>query len=544
MPFLTRRSAFGAVFVATLAVVANAAVLANRFTLDDRFIILQNARLRLGEFDQFFAQSWWPPGTGTGLYRPLTMTLLGLEWALGGGRPAVFFAVGLVLHALVTLGVLALARQLLSPWPALAVAALFAVHPVHVEAIASGVGQAELLAALLVIVPLAAYIETRRAGPLDGRTGLLVVACGFAALFAKENGIVLPALVVAAEIVLALSPVPARRRWGALGALLAAWGAMAAIWFGTRASILHGFAGEVPLRLYEGRSMLARARMVFGIIPEWSRLLVWPRDLLAEYMTDAVRVPQVLRSGELAGVLIVVAAVTLALVCRRRSPAVVFGIVALPLTLAPVANVLVPTGILLAERTLYLPSAFFLIAVAGIAETVLAVRGRKPWAPAFAAMTLLLVCAGTWRGYRRIRDWRDDDTVFRTLVRDAPDNAHARQLMGAWDFEHGRAADGEREYRYAIALTPWDGQLYEQLGWQYLNRGFCAPAEPLFREALRLGGPRQAATIGLVECLLDRGEAAEATVLVRRALAAGRDPRSLYARLRRAESMQRRSGAR
>ena len=99
----------------------------------------------------------------------------------------------------------------------------------------------------------------------------------------------------------------------------------------------------------------------------------------------------------------------------------------------------------------------------------------------------------------------------------------------------GHPAEGEREYRAGIQLTPADAALPEQLGWQYVNHGMCAPAEPLFREAIRVGGPRQASTAGLADCLLARGAADEVGALVRTALAAGGDAPSLYARLRRAE---------
>jgi len=526
--------ALAAVAVVLLAVCAHWPVLANGFVLDDRFIVLLNSRIQLGEFSQFFAQSWWPPGVGTGLYRPLTMTVLGLEWAYGSGAPVVFHAVSLALHALVSLAVLAVAGTLLPPALALGAAVLFAVHPVHVEAVSNVVGQGELIVALLVLVALAAYIHDRRSGPVRQTTALFVVGTGFAALFAKEHAVVLPALVVVVELLVPLASISARARWGRLAVMTGASAGFTAIWLVARMSTLRGFAGEVPLLLFRDRSLLSRARLMLGVVPEWTRLLVWPRHLYAEYLTDPAHALPQLQSRELIGVLLVVGAGVVLLACRRRWPTVALGIAAFAVSVLPVANVLVPTGILLAERTLYLPSAFFVIGCMGGAAFLL----RKPTGARTAALggvLLALVVAGAVRTRGRTLEWRDDEKVFRTLVRDAPDNAHARQLLGHWFFEHGHPAEGEREYRAGIQLTPADAALPEQLGWQYVNHGMCAPAEPLFREAIRVGGPRQASTAGLADCLLARGAADEVGALVRTALAAGGDAPSLYARLRRAE---------
>ncbi|MHB1312787.1 MAG: tetratricopeptide repeat protein [Gemmatimonadaceae bacterium] len=524
-----------AVAVVLLALWANWPALANGFTLDDRFIVLLNSRIQRGEFSQYFSQSWWPPGVGTGLYRPLTMTALGLEWALGGGTPVAFHAVSLALHALVSLAVLALAGTLLQPALAFGVAALFAVHPVHVEAVANIVGQGELIVALVLLVAVAAYIEDRRAGPVRPQTAMFIVGAGFAALFAKEHAVVLPALLIAAELFTPLAAIPARARWGRLAVITGASAGFTVIWIVARINALGGFAGEVPLLLYQGRSMLSRARLMLGVVPEWMRLLVWPRRLYAEYLTDPAHALPLLRSRELLGAMLVVGAVVAVLACRRRLPAMALGVVAFAISISPVANVVVPTGILLAERTLYLPSAFFLIACMG-AVTLLVRERSAVRSAALAGVLAVLVVAGVVRSRSRTLEWKDDETVFRTLVRDAPDNAHARQLLGYWFFEHGHPAEGEREYRTAIQLTPADASLPEQLGWQYVNHGMCVPAEPLFREAIRVGGPRQPSTIGLADCLLARGQADEVRRLVRRALVAGGDAPSLYRRLRAAET--------
>ena len=136
-------------FAVAVAVVVAAPSLLNGFAYDDLPLVVENARVTtLLPPWEYFTQSYWPAG---GLYRPLTVWLLALQWKLGGGAPWIFHATNVVLHALVTGLVYLLARRLMAPAWAAAAAVLFAVHPVHVEAVANVVGISELLCSAFVL---------------------------------------------------------------------------------------------------------------------------------------------------------------------------------------------------------------------------------------------------------------------------------------------------------------------------------------------------------------------------------------------------------
>ena len=120
------------------AVAVGAASLGNGFAYDDVPLIVENARVTtLLPPWEYFGLPYWPNG---GLYRPLTACLTALLWKVGGGAPWIFHAANVTLHSLATGLVYLLARRvLMAPWAAFA-ALLFAVHPVHVEAVANAVG--------------------------------------------------------------------------------------------------------------------------------------------------------------------------------------------------------------------------------------------------------------------------------------------------------------------------------------------------------------------------------------------------------------------
>jgi hypothetical protein len=188
-----------------LVVVSSGIGLRNDFTYDDVYIIQKNGTVHtLHSWWQVFARSYWPRAGGSDGYRPLTILAFTIEWVVGGGSPWVFHAMNIVLYGAISLAVFWLAAMLLPVGAAWIVAALFAVHPVHVEAVANIVGQSELWVALLLLVAVGIYTKRRLTGQrLSVGRGVAICACYVAALFFKEHAVVLPALLIAVEAGLA-----------------------------------------------------------------------------------------------------------------------------------------------------------------------------------------------------------------------------------------------------------------------------------------------------------------------------------------------------
>ncbi|MDQ3998425.1 MAG: hypothetical protein M3303_15560, partial [Gemmatimonadota bacterium] len=187
--------------VAVLALLASAASFGNGFVFDDGPIVQLNSRVHtLARWWEAFGHAYWPPHWGNTNYRPLTILSFGVQWALGDGSPAVFHAVSVVLYVATSLAVLALARLVLPASAAWVVAALFAVHPVHVEAVANVVGQSELLVALSSVLATTIYVPMRSSGRrVEPRAVAAIGALYAVACFSKETGFLLPGLLLAAE---------------------------------------------------------------------------------------------------------------------------------------------------------------------------------------------------------------------------------------------------------------------------------------------------------------------------------------------------------
>ncbi len=202
--------------IALLAFLSSATSLGNGFVYDDRPIIEGNPRVHtLARWWEAFGESYWPSGWGDTNYRPLTSLSFAVQWALGDGKPGIFHAINVALYLASCVGVLILARRVLPSRAAWVVAALFAAHPVHVEATGNVVGQSELMVALCTTLAVAAYIRARvdkSERQMNWPTIALIATLYAVAAFSKETGFLLPGLLLAAEAtIVAIRLEPDRR---------------------------------------------------------------------------------------------------------------------------------------------------------------------------------------------------------------------------------------------------------------------------------------------------------------------------------------------
>jgi hypothetical protein len=355
--------------VALVALAASVPGLLNDFVYDDNAIIRDNVRVHdLAHWRDVLTMPYWPPPYVEQLYRPVAVLMLAIQYVLGGGSPLTFRVISYALYAGCAIGVFRLASRLLSRNGAVAVAVLFAAHPVHVEAVALGVNQGELLVAILAVVMTCRYLDGRRAGTLGLRDWVILAALYAVAALTKESGFVLPGLLVCAELTLIGGrPFRARVLETLDGYLL-----LAAVGVGllaVRIAVLPaGAVGAIPAVDLRGMDLAGRVVAMLQAVPTWLRLFVWPAQLQVGYHLDATPWSAALR--EIIGLTLISTAAATAYRARRRAPVVSFGLVWCGVALLPVTN-LIPTGVFVAERTLLLPSVGFLITVGGLAELVL-----------------------------------------------------------------------------------------------------------------------------------------------------------------------------
>lgn len=540
--------------IALLAIGVSLLSLRNGFAYDDGPIVQGNPRIHsLRGIPALFADSYWGANVPAGGYRPLTLAMLALEWAIGGGAPVAFHAANVLLYAVLSLAVYRLARHALPRPAAWIAAALFAVHPVHVEAVANIVGQGELLAALGCVAGVLLYVRERAAGAMRWPVALAIAGCFVAAALAKENGIVLPALLLAAELWVVRDARPWRARLATVRPLFLLLGALGLAYIQVRALVLGDVAGMPPHTAYVGIRLTPEHRVLtmIGLAKEWARLLLWPARLAAEYSPPMTPFALELGVQQLPGFLVLLGAALLFWYAATRGwRDVAFALAWMAIAMAPVSGFFVATGFILAERTLMLPSVGAMLVVAAVGLKLwqrLAARASLPRPARLAlggALAALLV-AGVSKSMVRQIVWRDSETVFVHTVKDAPDSYRAHQVFAVWLFAKGYMSDGEREMRRAIELFPYDPIPPYYLAEEYRKRGACDRAIPLYRWSLATTDTAQGFALRpYVRCLIQEGQHEEARVQALKGIARGEDVGGFRRLLARADSGRRARTAR
>jgi len=521
-----------AAVVLGVALASSLAGLGNGFALDDVPIIEENARIHsLRAPWALITSAYWQFPPHDTLWRPWALPAFALQWALGDGAPIVFHAVNIGLYAAVCLAVLYLARTLLPAAGALVVACVFAVHPVHVEVVANVVGQLELWSTGAVVLACARYAQVRTQGGFSGADGTAILALFALGLGMKEHAVVLPALLVALELtVLRETPRlrgPDARRWRLTGVAVLA---LLASWLILRHDILGGLIGEHPHTAFRGMDTTARLFVMLGLVPELARLVVWPVRLAADYSPAMVPLHTSLSWAHLPGSLLLTGgAVAFAMTWRRRLWVPAFALLWIPISLSLVLNLVAPTGVLLAERTLFMASVGVAL-MAGVLFTAVAERlapATRPIRIAAASLLAGLIVVAAGESSARQSVWFNNETLTASLVLEAPENFRGHYWLGDALFREGKMPEGEQALRRAMELWPAHEGPPLALALRYHERGLCEPAVPLYARVIGLTPEKVTPYFGLASCQLERGHLRSARRTAVEGLATGQSVQTM-----------------
>ncbi|MBI1849013.1 MAG: DUF1736 domain-containing protein [Planctomycetes bacterium] len=470
---MNARRIVGPIAIVFTAVACYANAIGNGFALDDSFIFNNPVGLRLGNLFQLFATPYHFQSV-SGLYRPVTLASFAIDHSLFGDGAAGFHATNVLLHAMTSLLVWRLARRFLPDAAALGAALLFAMHPIHTEAVTYVSGRADVLATLFGVAALLVR-------PIPSAIFFLL------AILSKEGAIaILPAMLLLRWLEREERPSMRRLAVGVLPHVLAL-----IVFFVARAAVLGSPIGldasAIPTLDNATAAAPAAGRIAtaFGVFARWAFLLVFPLQLSADYSASQIPVVGFGDALALAGLALVVVGVIAAWGARRRASAVTFGVALLLLAWLPVSNVVLPIGTLMAERLLYLPSVGFCIAVA-----TLFVRHPRV-AQALGVVALLLLGVRT---IVRNADWKDDLTIYTAASRTTPRAARSHAMLAYSSLDLAKhttdatlrsehLARGEREARAAIRLHPEYGRAYLYLGSILAMQGRRSEAAAAFAAA-------------------------------------------------------------
>jgi tetratricopeptide (TPR) repeat protein len=472
--------------------------------------------------------------------RPVWLASVLLDTCAGDGAVPVYRLTSVYWHAMGALLVLILAWVLTSSWRAAGAAGLlFAVHPVHAEAVNIITYRSDLLCLAFMLGAMVLY---RRGRPL------FALLCTALALLSKEMAVVLPLQFLLMDAVFPRSrPTRRRREFLAASVLLV----LAYLMFhGPRSGYrLEGTpdvfddainrvslpfspplsrppaptfgAPEKPQRtpwsrIYSDRTtqFLSMSR-VFG---SYLRLLAWPNALQGDYSPKAVdswRDPSVVAAWTAW-----LALLAAAWFFRGSVPLFSFGIGWTAVALLPVTG-LIPLLNPQAERYVYVASAGWCMATAGLLFALFAEGGKRRVAA--CALLAASATAGAWRLVRRNRDFRDERSFYSATIAADPGVARAHLGLGLACLDAGDDACAEAEFRQTLRLFPQALAARFDLAELLNRRGRYTEESAELAKALQIA-PRDPAVLDAVAVSDWRaGRRGEAAAALRTALQAAPD---------------------
>jgi hypothetical protein len=441
------------------------------------------------------------------------MLAFAAQWVIGSGSPLVFHVFSSILFAATCVAFYLLVDDLATTATALIAGALFAVHPVHVEVFANVVGQAEMWVALLVFIATRQYVRARRRGdlrPVDiaSISFLYIAACLF-----KEHAIVLPAILVAADVLFLGHSEHAAERTKKLIPLVGALVITAVVFVVIRTVVTGGFRAGGSNELFRGQSFAARLLTMLTVIIEWLRLFFWPADLSADYSFPRTRIATEFSAEMLPGVFVLIGCAIVAWRLRKTTPLVTFALAWVAITLAIPSNLLIVTGFVLAERTLFLASAGVLIVVAMgiVALWEHANESGQVARLATACIIAFVLGAGAIRSIDRGPVWHDNEILFLETVQDVPSSSRAHWMLAEYLSQTKGPRASIEEMLLAVALGRKDDPtLLGFAGDQLSMAGMCPRATGLYLRALKITPENVQLRVNTSLCLLRLGRIDEA----------------------------------
>jgi len=412
---------------------------------------------------------------------PLTRLSWLVDHALFGLDPRAFHTTDLVLHALATaLLFLALARMTQSPWRSAFVAAVFAVHPLHVEAVAWASGRKDPLSAVFFGAALLFASGARARAPTRAeRTG--VFACLALGLMAK------PTLVTLPFVLLLLDAWP-------LGRLGPAEDPTAIDARRLRLAVLEKLpllalvAAEcvvVVLAQQAGGAVVGLEQIPFGArvanaLVAWVgylRLAFWPTELAVFYPHPVTGIGA--GTAALATALLAGLSLAAGLAWRRR-PYLLVGWLWFLGMFVPTLGLVQVGAQSMADRYAYLPLTGLAIAIAWgvpdlLAKLAIPARARSI---GLAATAVAAIAALSAASALQIRTWRDSETLFRHALAVTRANPIAHAHLGEALLERGQAAQAVAHWEESLALLPGFLEVANNLAWLLATTPIAGVRDP------------------------------------------------------------------
>jgi len=460
-------------------------------TCDDDMYVYENPVVRAGltwpgvkwSFTAFHSANWHPL---TWLSHLLDSQLYGLQ-AGGHHLTNLFFHLANTLLLFLFLN-----RTTAALWPSALVAALFGLHPMHVESVAWVSERKDVLSTFFWLATMWAYVWYVAAPSLKRYLALLL---GFSlGLMAKPMLVTLPLVLLLLDYwpLDRLHPgnapagagetpgepppgIPQRLYWQLIREKIPLFILVAFSCLITLAAQRAGGA-VMPLTIQSLGARFANALVAYVT---YGVKLFWPYPMGLFYVLSPVPWWQAVGAG-----LVLLALSALLLYGARRYPYLAVGWLWYLGTLVPVIGLVQVGGQAMADRYTYIPYiGLFIILVWGVSTATAGWKYRETILSLGAAAALAACLVTSWgqAGY-----WRNSETLFTHTIQITGDNYLAYHHLGMALNNQGNYERAIAMYQKTLSIAPGYPPAYNNLGIAYARQGKFNEAEEMFKAAIRL----------------------------------------------------------
>jgi Tfp pilus assembly protein PilF len=431
-----------------------------------------------------------------------------LDRELFGMNPAGYHWTSVLLHLFGGLLLFAaLNRMTASLWQSGLVAALFLIHPLHVESVAWVAERKDVLSGLFWMTGLWCYVRyAERPGLVRYLWVVLFFVC---ALLSKPMAVTFPFVLLLLD-------------WWPLGRTAdgkASWTRL--VWEKTPLFLLSAGASVitfliqrkdhavVPLSAMSLDDRLANAAMSYAA---YLGQTLWPAGLSIFYPYHG---PPPL-GHLLSAVALIILITGISILLSNRRPYLLVGWLWYLGTLVPVIGLVQVGSQAIADRYTYLPLVgVFIMVVWGVKDLLDDCRVRKAiWGFVSGGVIVVLVVLTQIQ----VGHWKDNSTLFSHALRNTERNFMAHQILAEGMAKAGDLAGAEKHHREAIRIKPAFKQAYNGLGYLMMIRGKQDEAAALLEKALRIDPTYVQAMKNLGDVRMRQGRIAETIPFYRKAL--------------------------
>ncbi|XP_052087258.1 protein O-mannosyl-transferase TMTC3-like [Mytilus californianus] len=486
------------------------------FVFDDMSAIVENKDLkpRVPVINLFWNDFWGTPmhmEKSHKSYRPLCVLTFRMNYMISEIEPMSYHLINVILHAVVCIVLMKICTLFMKEFTSFLAALLFAVHPVHTEAVTGVVGRAECLSSIFFLAALWSYsrctgYKSKTVWPPLIYTVILVTV----AMLCKEIGITVIGVCCVYEVFI----VQRATFTECLQIIISTFKGKPVLpsWFkdsvircvflvGTTMFLMVArikvMGAQLPIftRFDNPASMepFPTKHMTYNyLLPVNTWILVNPSHLCCDWTMGTIPVINSLLDHRNLITLLFYAILARFVVYmlsqqNDRNRAVIMCLTMIILPFIPASNLFFPVGFVVAERILYTPSMGFCALVA-LGFEILMNYKRELKAVLWACMGILLLTHGT-KTYMRNFDWKSEYSLFRSALKVNQQNAKLFNNVGHALEKDQNWSEALEYFQKAVSVQPDDIGAHINVGRTYNNMNMSTEAEEAYMKALHLFPP-------------------------------------------------------